>query len=237
MPNKLKKSGLLFAAVFAAGYVVQIVALIPRVGLLQSFYYGYQPLLLLSTLLFLASAFLEPLRWFQPLLFLALTPLSIISDARNIYGLGFYIMSVLLFERAGFFKSHRLLKAALLALYLLALETISVIFAHEVWTRAMSAVFFIFAFGVFLWFLYRDRIVVILKEPKPRLSLAERGLSPSERSYVQQTLQGKSQKEIAIDFELSESTVRNTLSNAYKKLGVEDRVGLAIMGERFEIAD
>ena len=65
--------------------------------------------------------------------------------------------------------------------------------------------------------------------------LSEKGLSTAERAFIGQTLSGKSQKEISIDFELSESTVRNTLARAYKKLDIEDRVGLAVLGERFEI--
>ena len=144
-------------------------------------------------------------------------------------------MAILLLERFGFFLRHRIPKLIIAFLYLLIVEIVGVLSSGLPIIEASAPTFFIVAFGVFMWFLYKDRLVVILKEPKPMLSLAENGLSTAERAFIGQTLAGKSQKEISIDFELSESTVRNTLARAYKKLDVEDRVGLAVLGERFEI--
>jgi len=202
---------------------------------MRMFFSQNQILLLAAIILFMLSAFVDRLRWIQPALFLILTPFSIIGDARSLYGLGFFIMSVLLFERANFFARYRFTKIIGLISYLLGIETVAVIFAGEQFANAVGGSFFILSFGVFLWFLYKDRLIVFLKEPKPRLSLVERGLSLGEQSFVMLTIAGKSQKELAFDFELSESTVRNTLARAYKKLGVDDRIGLAVMGERFQI--
>jgi DNA-binding NarL/FixJ family response regulator len=48
-------------------------------------------------------------------------------------------------------------------------------------------------------------------------------------------LEGKTSKEIAADFDLADSTIRVTLSNAYKKLGVNNAVELAVLNQRHEI--
>ncbi|OHD24835.1 MAG: hypothetical protein A2Y38_18785 [Spirochaetes bacterium GWB1_59_5] len=238
MPNKLRASGFLFSAIFLCGYFVNVFSSTVR-GFPPSrvFFSQTQIMILLPVMLFLLSAFVDRLRWIQPALFLIMTPFSIVSNSRTIYGLGFIIMSILLLERANFFAKYRIIKIVGLIIYLLGIEAVSVIFAGEKFNDALSASFFTLAFGVFLWFLYKDRFVVFLKEPKPRLSLSERGLSMGERSFVTLTMAGKSQKELAFDFELSESTVRNTLSRAYKKLDIDDRIGLAIMAERFQIVD
>lgn len=236
MPNKLRASGFLFSAVFFCGYLVNVFTSTTRgFPLGKVFFSQNQIMILVPCMLFLLSAFIERLRWIQPALFLILTPFSIVGDARGLYGLGFFIMSVLLLERANFFSRHRFIKSMALIVYLVGIEAFAVIFAAEKFENAVGGSFFILAFGVFLWFLYKDRLVVFLKEPKPRLSLAERGLSVGEQSFVRLTIAGKSQKELAFDFELSESTVRNTLARAYKKLGVDDRIGLAVLAERFQI--
>jgi len=238
MPNKLRASGYLFTAVFTCGYLVNALFLLMNHAPLGTILFSTnQRISLLAIMLFLLSALFERLSWLQPALFLFMTPFSIMSDSRTIYGLGFYIMSILLLERAGFFNKYRRLKTISLIGYLLVIQAVSVIFAGEQLNNAMAGSFFTLAFGVLLWFLYRDRFVVFLKEPKPRLSLSERGLSQGERSFVMLAIAGKSQKELAFDFEMSESTIRNTLSRAYKKLGVEDRTGLAVMAERFEIVE
>jgi len=238
VPNKLKQSGILFAVVFMLGFAVNFVSGIVQNHPLTVMFFAFGQIVCMGgAALFLLSAYVEKLRWIQPAVFLVVAPTAIISDARSIYGLGFFIMGVLLLERAGFFEKHRLIKGLIVAIYLFAMEVGAVIYSRLSIMRAISVFFFISSFGVFLWFLYKDRFVVILKEPKPRLSLTERGLSLGERSFVMLTLSGKSQKELAFDFELSESTVRNTLARAYKKLGVDDRIGVAVMAERFQIED
>ncbi len=233
--KKLRSTGFIFAAVFIGGFLINLVSDIGKHGFIWSTTNPYQLAQLAICAVFIVSALVRPLYILQPIVFLVFSPVSIIQSTRNIYGLGFFIMGILLLERTGFYAKHRLPKLLLSLIYLLAIEIVGVVRSGKSPIEASAPTFFIVAFGVFLWFLYKDRLVVILKEPKPKLSLAEKGLSTAERAFIGQTLAGKSQKEISIDFELSESTVRNTLARAYKKLDVEDRVGLAVLGERFEI--
>jgi DNA-binding CsgD family transcriptional regulator len=238
MPNKLRLTGILFAGIFLAGYAVNLFFNLTRGdALVKAFFHPFQIMLIASSALFVVSAFVEPLRWIQPTVFIVSSPLAIIDDAQNIYGLGFFIMGVLLLERAGFFQRRRGIKTAVALLYLLIIEIVAVTVSKRPLADAVSPTFYIFSFGLFLWFLYKDRLVLILKEPKQKISLTGKGLSPAEVSYVLESVRGKTTKEIAVDFELSESTIRNTLFRAYKKLGIEDKSGLAVFAERFEILD
>lgn len=238
MANKLRTSGIIFAAIFFAGFLLNIVFKLQRgCSFVELFATPTQLSLLASVGVFLLSAFIEPLRYMQPALFLVTCPIPIVQEPEGLYGLGFFIMGVLLLERAGFFLRNRAPRLLAVLLYLLTVEIVAVVVSKRPLQYAVSPTFFIVAFGVFLWFLYKDRITVILREPRQPLSLNERGLSQAEKSFVMATLGGKSQKEIASDFELKESTIRNTLVRAYKKLGIEDRVGLAILGERYDIVE
>jgi len=238
MPKSLRSSGIVFAAIFLAGFFVNLVFRVARLDSLLAAVASWTQLsLIIASGLFVLSALVDRLRWIQPAIFVALSPVSIITGPETLYGLGFFIMGILLLERAGFYVTHRGFKVVPTVIYLLAVEITAVVVSNLPIQDAVSPTFFIVAFMLFLWFLYKDKLVIIMREPKPTLSLGDKGLSGAERSFVLQTLSGKSQKEIAIDFSLSESTVRNTLARAYKKLGVEDRVGLAILGERSEIVE
>ena len=60
------------------------------------------------------------------------------------------------------------------------------------------------------------------------LQINQSKLSPRETEVVGLVLQGKSNKQIAQDLNLSEGTVRNYLSTVFSKLGVESRVEAAL---------
>ncbi len=238
MTNKLRATGILFTIVFALGILVAVAGAYLRTrDLMFAISHPYVLVMGASAALLLLSAFVDRLRWLQPILFLVTAPLSIITDSRGIYGLGFFIVGVLLLERAGFFLKRRAPKVALLGAYLLAVEIAAAVLSKNSPVSALAPTFFIAAFALFLWFLYKDRLVIHLAEPKAKLSLTEKGLSNAERAYVFEMTRGKQQKEVAIDFEVAESTVRNTLARAYHKLGVEDKAGLAVLAEKFEIVD
>lgn len=240
MKNKLRRTGFVFATVFVLAYFMNLANSVLS-G--DEFWFTIASptkisLLAIASVLYL-SAFIDKLRWIQPVVFLGASALPIMQDTDSIFGAGCFLIGLMLLERAGFFLKHRLPRALAVLGYFVVLEGGSLFLAKEGLYNAVSACFFMVAFGVFVWLLYKDRLVVYLAEPKtkPALSLGERGLTAAERSYVRELLAGKQQKEIAIDFELSESTVRNTLAHAYKKLGVDDKVGLALLGERFDLVD
>jgi DNA-binding NarL/FixJ family response regulator len=76
---------------------------------------------------------------------------------------------------------------------------------------------------------------VVLWRKKETLKLADFGLSNRECEFVLAYLSGKSMKQIASDNGVRSSTVRNTFSNAYAKLGIIDSHELRALGERFNV--
>ncbi|HOX19097.1 MAG TPA: hypothetical protein PKW82_11615, partial [Spirochaetales bacterium] len=128
MPNKLRASGFLFMAVFLFGYALNLViALSTGKPLAFAFFRVNQSILLVLAALFLISAVIEKARIIQPILFLATSVLPIMEDPRYLYGLGFYIIGVLLLERAGFLIRRRGIKVVVLSVLLLAIEVVSAI--------------------------------------------------------------------------------------------------------------
>lgn len=140
--------------------------------------------------------------------------------------------------RLGFFEHRPLLKVILGILYLFGCEILGVVITgRNLLLDGAPPIFFISVFLLFLYILFRDKIVVYLKEPLPKLSLRGRGLSAAERSYVLELAKGRSLKEIAFDYEVSESTVRNTLSRAYRKLGTKDMTELVALAATCEFVE
>ena len=76
---------------------------------------------------------------------------------------------------------------------------------------------------------------VIFKEPKPRVSLAALGFTSLESGYVLALLEGKTAKEMAFDFDVTESTARNNISRCFHKLSLEDRHAFTIFSMEHEI--
>jgi DNA-binding CsgD family transcriptional regulator len=68
------------------------------------------------------------------------------------------------------------------------------------------------------------------------IKLEDFGLSRKEREFVLEFLRGMSMKEISIEHRLSYSTVRNTFSSAYAKLGVSKNTELIALGALYKIA-
>lgn len=236
MDTTLRKSGYLFASVFALGIVFNVIQVLLRgLGPERALFNLTQLTLLVLVVAFLVSTLGPGLRWIQPLVFLAAFPLTVFPVPDRIYPLGFFLTGALLLERGGFFLRSRLRKTLLLVTYLLAVEVAAIVLGKGPAQDAAGATFFVVAFGLFLWFLYRDRLVVLLKEPKPRLSLEELGLSRAERSYAMALLEGRSPKEIGADYDVSESTVRNTVARVYRKVGVEDATAFAVLAATHDI--
>lgn len=80
-----------------------------------------------------------------------------------------------------------------------------------------------------------DREIVYVAQSKPRLILSEKGLSSTETAYSLAALAGKSVKEIAGEYDVSESTVRNSLARVYGKLEVPNMAGFVALASKHEI--
>lgn len=238
MHTTLKRTGLFLGLIFLAGYIVNIFSHHSQgVPLLESFVDGYQLIVLAMAALFTASAFIKPIQWVQPVLFLAMTPLSLSGSHESFYGLGAFVIGVLLFFRLGFYARYRAVKLIASLAYLFGWEIFFALRTKRELAYAFTPIFFIAAFILILYFAYQEKIMVYLKEPKEKLSLAKRGLSAAERTYVLALVGGMGPKEIAAEYEVSDSTVRNTIARSYQKLGVHDRSGLAALSEKYEFVE
>jgi DNA-binding CsgD family transcriptional regulator len=239
MERQLKATGVFFGLVFFLAALLNFLRVSqgPEGSIVKALLDAQIIMLLGLSGLLCASGFVRFLIWVQPLVMFAMTPLPFISVNDSFYGLGFYVVGVVLLFRLGFYDRYRILKFILSILYLFACELITAFLGGRDFLSSLSPLFFISFFLIFLYLAFKEKLAVYLREPKPLLSLKSRGLSGAECIYVKAIAEGNSSKEVAIDFSVSESTVRNTLSRAYKKLGVEDKTGIVAMAEKFQILD
>jgi DNA-binding CsgD family transcriptional regulator len=63
-----------------------------------------------------------------------------------------------------------------------------------------------------------------IAEPKPEINLPD--LAPRDKRIIKSIIEGKSNKEIAIDVRLSDGALSNLITQIYRKLDVENRVQL-----------
>jgi len=238
--QRVQWSGLFLGFIFAVGTLLRIFQLVHqyKYSILSSIADTNTLVVLVATIGLFLSAFLKPMLWFQPIIMIALVPPALSDNAESFFGLGFFVMGVLLLFRLGFYERYRLPKLIASIIYLYFWEIWNALRAGRVLLEAFMPVFFVTAFLLMLYFAFSEKLMVYLKEPKQKLSLREKTLSEAERAYVMVLLKGgKNSKEIAFDFEVSESTVRNTLARAYKKLDISDHMGLINLANQYDIID
>jgi DNA-binding CsgD family transcriptional regulator len=238
MGSKLKASGFFFGSIFLAAAAINLVTgivedKVPFIATLLDFENVLS--LLLVGLFFIASALVQALAWGQPIVFLIVAPIPILNSTVSFFGLGFFVVGILLLFKLGFFSRYRIAKGIGSVVYLIVVEVAAALKNGESLYVGLMPGFFILAFIGFLFLTFRDRIFVYLKEPKPQLSLDAKGLADAEQLYTRAVISGRSVKEICFEFGVSESTVRNTLSRAYKKLGVVGKADMSNLANKYEI--
>lgn len=231
-PDPVATLGIFSALVFLAGSALIFVI---------HLYRGQSPAVAFSlnvssqlvvALIFFVSSHSKRLYFLQPIIFLVLAPIDILNSHDSIYGLGFFVMATLLLFKIGFFRRRRIVKLAGLLAYLYGWELFAALRSGRDRGLSLTPVFYVTAFLTYLYILYREQIVGYLKEPKPVLDLRARGLSQAACSYIIALDKGKSIKEIATEHDISDSTIRNTLSRAYRKLGVKGKSELLALTAR-----
>jgi DNA-binding CsgD family transcriptional regulator len=239
MEKALKKTGFFFSGIFLmGGFYTAVFRIVLRSQSFAETIVSPDCLAIFFIAgLFFLSAIWSAIKWIQPSIFLLLTPYTLYSDATSFYGLGFYVIAMALLFRLGFFDSHRVIRLTLCFLYFVLSEVTLFAIEKDRLFDALGAIFFVVVFLVFFYLAFQEKLAVYLKEPKLELSLKDKGLAATERAYTLAFASGKTTKEIAFDFGVSESTVRNTLARSYKKLGVEDKAGLSALAERYKLID
>jgi DNA-binding CsgD family transcriptional regulator len=235
--NKGKKTSLFLGTVTLIAYLVSVIGTLAggRVSIWQYVLNFYSLSILGLSFVFYLGYFIKPLIWIQPIVFFALTPIPLSQDNSSFYSLGFFVIAVLLLVRFDFMDRHRAPKLVACIVYLIACEIFTWFRSSQNLSSGLASAFFVLAFLLFLFTAFNDRIVVYLKEPKEKVSLEDRGLADAEQLYVLAVISGKSIKEVSFENGVSESTVRNTLSRAYKKLGLHNKSELSTFAERYEV--
>jgi len=222
--NPVREIGLFTSIVFLSGAVLMFILFLLRGwGFRTSISDPYVLIQLGAALVFFISSRSDKLYFIQPIIFLVIAPINFLDSHDSFYGLGFFVIAVLLLFKIGFFQRRRILKMVGLLVYLYGWELFATLRSGRSRGLSLTPVFFVTVFLAYLYILYREKIIVYLKEPKPVLDLKAKGLSETERIYIQALDKGESPKEIAAEHNVSASTVRNTLARAYKKLGVKDK--------------
>ncbi len=246
MEKSLVRTGAFFAIAFAVAglYVVVSGFALGKTALEVFTYSGFWLCAMLSLAMY-ASTRVTRLRYIQPILILALMVANLMTSPDPFASSIFATTAAILFYQVGFFNRRRALKMTAYLAFYYALTVLQVFmrdmggFLKEE-TRAdrgFGPLIIVTIFLLFLYLSFKERLIVYLKEPKPRLSLSEKGLSSAEHAYSIAIINGRSLKEVAFDFEVSESTVRNTIARAYKKMGVLDKTGFAVLAASWEIVD
>ena len=193
------------------------------------------PIYILFALFFLATAFWTSLGAIQVGLLLLLSALQATHVSARLHGLGFALVAAIVVLRRGWFIRAPMAKAALLScLGCLALLG-PVLAAGKGFRELVPSLFGASAFVVFVFGLAQGRVLAAFAPKKRVLRLSDYKLTPRESRVVRLRLAGKSAKEIAIEDEIALSTVRNALSLAYRKLGIEGCDALMAIGERYTV--
>jgi DNA-binding CsgD family transcriptional regulator len=238
MSKGYHRTGYFFALIFLLGALISGIdaAINQHKSWMAAFTHPLVLICVFTALLMVLSANIGKLAWLQPLMWLGSYVLSVCTESLGYASLGFFIIAVLLLFRFGFYEKQRTLKMTVSLGLFYSTEILSAIFIKKRSAFSNLASIFIFTcLLVTLYLAFQEKLLVYLREPKNKLSLAEKGLSEMERLYVLKLVKGKSPKEIAFLHEVSESTVRNTLAHAYRKLDVNDRASLAALAERVEL--
>jgi DNA-binding CsgD family transcriptional regulator len=240
MESNLKRTGIFWGIIFSFGTAISVITGIfgeNKLSFAQIISNSTFISVAAVTVLFFVSAYIRRLAFIQPLIFLVITPIGLIGSHLSFYGLSFFVIAIVLLFRLGFFERRRVLKLVLCLVWLFGWEVFAAIQSGTELVYAFSPIFVIAVFLVFMYFAFQERLVVYLKEPKPSLSLADKGLSPAEKIYIKEITTNRSAKEICVDYEVSESTVRNSLARAFKKIGVPGQSEFMSLAATHEIVD
>jgi DNA-binding CsgD family transcriptional regulator len=246
--HKLYKSGMFFTYIFLAATILSIILQIissNREG--KNIWIAFMspttiPLYIIGTLWYLSTIY-SRFSLFQPLVMLGVFFVNSYNsrpgyrDWAGTFTTGFFVCAVIMLYIGGFLEKRRVLKIISLIVFYYATIAIGIANSHEGFEYVFGSVFFITAFIAFLYVVFSDQVTVYLRYEKPSLSLSAYGLTALEAKYARDIVAGKNFKEIALDFKVSESTVRNTTARIYKKLSVVDKSSLAALLASHSLVD
>jgi two-component system nitrate/nitrite response regulator NarL len=75
----------------------------------------------------------------------------------------------------------------------------------------------------------------LLEPANGHVSRGDYGLTPRELEIVGEIVSGRSNREVSLEFSISERTVKHHLTNIFNKLGVTSRLGLALFAVNHQL--
>jgi DNA-binding CsgD family transcriptional regulator len=211
-----------------------------QIGLIVSEYtlpesMGFGPIYIVFALFFLAGIRFVFFARIQAALFFALTVLQTIASQNCFFGLGFAVVAVLIVFQSCWFGQKTTKRAFFVAAIgdVLLISPIAVLNKNPL---ALAPAFICAAiFTILVFSMAKMRRVSELDSHKNLLRLADYDLTRRETQVVKTILLGAKTKDFAIEHGIAESTVRNALSGAYRKLGVACREELVVMCENYRV--
>ncbi len=187
------------------------------------------------SLVFLACAVFSSLVPLQVVLFLALSAITTASRLNSFIGLAFSIVAVIIFFRLGGFLHNSALKASILGTIGSLAFVLPVVLSRKPALTHVVALIAVLIYLPFVAALARGRVLSAFGPRKPVLRLKDFRLNRREIEMVKGRISGKTTKELALEYRISISTVRNNLASAAHKLKLADREAFGALGEQYRI--
>ena len=192
------------------------------------------PLSLLSCLA-IGSAFDPRLKPLLSLAILGAVPVATLCGIGAFVGLAFALFGAMLVAFSGFKYKWEKLRMISLVLFvsvsIVAPSAIGHAESDSLGTGLLAAI--LFGFSVLAY--ARMRPSIPANSIKSVFNLAEHGLVGKEILYLRGTAEGQSAKEIAVKYGVANSTVRNTISAAYQKLGIHKAGEFQVLIDKYHI--
>jgi len=222
--DQRKRADLLFGSIFVLASVLTLVESL-RAGI---FFFEaaidsrFWLVGAIGCLFFLGMRF-HRLRLAEPYLFLLLAAIPFFQSPEAVFGFGLFAVGAIMLYVDGHMRRRPLTKMALLVAYLFSLVSVAGVVTHWNLEQVLKMLLFMAGFFLYLFLTFLEKIIVFVKAEKPLVALTEKGLTEKETEHLLSLLAGQTIKEIAWGHGVKDSTVRNSLSRAYHKLGFTDK--------------
>lgn len=230
-----KVLGLIIASVGAAVSVVNLLVYLPDLSFLSAVVQPTVLYVLLSALFILLVSFIDhPLpRFIQIIVLAGNCAIAILDSFDSIYGLGLFLLAVMIAYKYEFLQKRPFIKLGLCLLLLFSLIVFSVKRANvaDELLYGLDAILFVIMFLAVSFIIFRNELLLALKAQEKRLTspldLEILGISAAEKRVLSILVRKKaSDKQIAAELYISVGTVKNHIHEIKKKLGVTTRYAL-----------
>ena len=148
-------------------------------------------------------------------IFFVCASIPIIQNYESFYGLGFYILSIILMIRYGYFQKKIIFKISTIVLFLIVLVEISSYQKNKVFLiYSMNVIIFLLFFILILYILYRDEFNSIVQKSKKMENSMNDMIIEKNRSLSEASKLNKKIKKL--EKLISSEDSRNVTSEEYK---------------------